>query len=129
MSVEVNTSRAVFGKRKFTEVVDTDFSTFGLGDEGLPISIEEFFNLYEDIYLDIPLTGENSHTYLINRSSELVNVDTENTETALLFQEINDLREQVSSGSILQSELVQAQLEIQRLEDRVSNLQSLLAER
>jgi hypothetical protein len=129
MARSIDVRKTVYENSKYREVVDTQFSSFGTGATGeLPISIPEFFRFYEDLYLDIPLTGNNSHTFLINRSSELVNVDTENAEVSLLFEEINDLREQVAQQSAKIAELTEGSVQALELEQQVGTLENQLQE-
>ena len=123
MAREVFVRKTVYDSKKYKEVVNTNFSSFGVdAGEQLPITIQEFFDLYEDLYLNIPLTGENSHTALINRSSELVNAERENAEITLLFQEINDLREQLADSSNRIAELSESSLEAEELRQQVGTL-------
>lgn len=98
MAEELNLYRQVFGQNTYRRVIDTEFRQ--LVDpqqiEEDPVTVERFFELYEELFFQIPLTGEtNSHEYLVNRSSEYIGgaVITDNEKA--LIEEINSLRQQL----------------------------------
>lgn len=98
---EVNLNRQVFNKQKFNNTVDTSFSELGVQpidpsffDINLA-TIEDFFTLYDKFFFEIPKEGDvNSHTFLINESSNYVGAQQNNEEIQALLQEIADLREE-----------------------------------
>ncbi len=99
MPQELNLYREVFGQNTYRRVVSTEFTQLvdptptEVEDD---FTIERFFELYEQLFFQIPLTGEtNSHEYLVNRSSEYIGgaVITDNEKA--LIQEINSLRQQL----------------------------------
>jgi hypothetical protein len=99
MSQELNLYREVYGQNTYTRVVDTQFrELIDPVDEQVTedVSVERFFELYEQLFLQIPVNGElNSHEYLVMRSSEyLGGAVITNNEKALL-EEINSLRQQL----------------------------------
>jgi hypothetical protein len=99
MSQELNLYREVYGQNTYTRVVDTQFrELIDPVDEQVieDVSVEQFFELYEQLFLQIPVNGElNSHEYLVMRSSEyLGGAVITNNEKALL-EEINSLRQQL----------------------------------
>lgn len=99
MSQELNLYREVYGQNTYTRVVDTQFrELIDPVDEQVTedVSVEQFFGLYEQLFLQIPVNGElNSHEYLVMRSSEyLGGAVITNNEKALL-EEINSLRQQL----------------------------------
>jgi len=99
MSQELNLYREVYGQNTYTRVVDTQFrELIDPVDEQVieDVSVEQFFELYEQLFLQIPVNGElNSHEYLVMRSSEyLGGAVITNNEIALL-EEINSLRQQL----------------------------------
>ena len=99
MSQEINLYKEVYGQNTYKRVVDTQFTqlvqaTTDQVEEDA--TVERFFELYEQLFFQIPLTGEiNSHEYLVNRSSEYLggSVITDNEKS--LIQEINSLRQQL----------------------------------
>jgi hypothetical protein len=99
MSRELNLYREVYGQNTYTRVIDTQFrELIDPVDEQVieDVSVEQFFELYEQLFLQIPVNGElNSHEYLVMRSSEyLGGAVITNNEKALL-EEINSLRQQL----------------------------------
>jgi hypothetical protein len=98
MAEELNLYREVYGQNTYRRVIDTEFRQL-IEPEVIvedTITVERFFELYEELFFQIPLTGEiNSHEYLVNTSSEFIGgaVLTENEKG--LIQEINSLRQQL----------------------------------
>jgi len=71
---KVDLRKTVYNKNQFNRVVGgREFTTFTTPLLEESITVEEFFQAYEDLFLTIPVNGNNkSHEYLIRRSSELV---------------------------------------------------------
>ena len=90
----VQIRKTVYNRAQAAKIVDRSFQTFAQAEEvEEPLTVEEFFQEYERLYLDIPLTGEtNSHEYLIGRSSELVQFDQQIQDIQPLLDEIAQLR-------------------------------------
>lgn len=99
MSEELNLYREVYGQNTYRRVVDTNFTQ--LVDQGSEeveedITVERFFELYEQLFFEIPLTGDiNSHEYLVNRSSEFIGGAVVTDNEKALLEEINSLRQQL----------------------------------
>jgi hypothetical protein len=90
-------NRTVFKKEAYENAIDTSFAQVSTPPIPLEdtISIEEFFNLYDILFYDIPTTGEvNSHTYIAQTSGDYVNFDQINNEVQALLDEITELRKQ-----------------------------------
>jgi hypothetical protein len=99
MSQEINLYKEVFGQNTYKRVIDTQFtqlaetSTDQVEEDN---TVERFFELYEQLFFQIPLTGEiNSHEYLVNRSSEYLGGSVVTNNEKALIQEINSLRQQL----------------------------------
>lgn len=98
--MNVKLVRQVFDKNKFKETVDTSFSE--LGNQQDPTffdinlaTVEDFFTLYNKFFFEIPKEGEvNSHTFLIQESSDYVNFNPNQEEIEALLEEIAELREE-----------------------------------
>ena len=98
MGKDIQIKKTVYSKKNFDKVIDRKFKTFVLDEEESQVSIEEFFALYDELFYDIPVLGENqSHEYIINRSSELVEIETDTQDIEPLLDEIATLREQILS--------------------------------
>jgi hypothetical protein len=96
MANDIQLQKTVFGKVDFSKVVDTSFKTFTQPvPEEDPDTPEELFRLYDKLYYSIDLEGEeNSHRYLVNKSSELLNFDAVTEDIQPLLDEIAQLREE-----------------------------------
>lgn len=106
MGKDIQIKKTVYSKKNFDKVIDRKFKTFVLDEEETQVSIEEFFALYDELFYDIPVLGENqSHEYIINRSSELVEIETDTQDIEPLLDEIATLREQILS---LNQQLIEA---------------------
>lgn len=97
MSKTISTNKTVYNKEQFDKTIDRSFKNFiTIPDAVTEVTIEEFFDAYEELYLRIPAEGEdNSHTYLIKKSSELVDFDKDTEDIQPLLDEISQLREQL----------------------------------
>jgi hypothetical protein len=96
MSRDIQIKKTVYTKTDFDKVVDRSFKTFVAPTQETEVTVEEFFVLYDELFYDIPVLGETqSHQYLINKSSELVEVRTDTQDIQPLLDEIAVLREQI----------------------------------
>lgn len=96
MSEQVQLNKTVYGKITYPNVINTEFTqlirTAPETDTG-GITIDEFFQAYNDLFFEIPIDGEfNSHLELIKRSTEYVGVNQTSDEVEALLTEINQLR-------------------------------------
>lgn len=81
-------NKTIYSKVSFEDKIDTGFNE--LTSNQLSISIEEFFDLYNEMFFDIPKEGENSHSTIIQTSLDYVN-DYENPLQALLDAQASEL--------------------------------------
>ena len=97
MGNNIKIQKTVYKKDSFGKVVDRDFKSFITEEDTNNFkTVEQFFKDYEDLYLDIPLEGEgSSHKYLIERSSELVQIQEALLDIQPLLDEIAELRDQL----------------------------------
>ena len=98
MAEELNLFRQVYGQNTYRRVIDTEFRQLVEQDDITEdnITVDRFFEIYEEIFFQIPLTGEiNSHEYLVNRSSEFIGGAILTDNEKALIQEINSLRQQL----------------------------------
>jgi hypothetical protein len=98
-------------------VLNTEFTQLGV--KTIPQQIEEqptvedFFDLYNTLFYDIPQFGEtNSHEFLIQKSSEYINFEPNQDEIIALQNEISQLR----------IELLDTQKQIIELQTSSSNM-------
>lgn len=94
----IRLNKTVFDKTNYTKIVDTQFAEL-VPQQKQPIiavelpSIDQFFNFYNQLFYTIPKTGDtNSHTYLIQQSSNYVGDMQVNEDVQALLDEIDQLR-------------------------------------
>jgi hypothetical protein len=97
MANSIKISKTVFNKDQFKKVVDTNFKSFAQPiavDEDL--TVEQFFAEYENLFYEIPSTGDSqSHQYLVEKSSEVVDFEKDTEDIQPLLDEITQLRQQI----------------------------------
>ena len=93
----LNLRKTVLTKTGYSNAIDTSFSELVTPPPPLEetISVEQFFDLYNSIFYDIPAEGDiNSHQFLIERSREYIGVsETTDEEIQVLLDEITSLRQ------------------------------------
>lgn len=95
MANEIKIQKTVFDKEQFKKVVNNEFTTFVQpAEEDTGVTVAEFFENYRTLYYEIPLTGDNSHTTIIEESSKLVDFERDSENIQPLLDEIANLREQ-----------------------------------
>ena len=97
MAENVNFNKQVYNKGDYTKVIDTSFKQLGVQSIQEQIdeqpNINDFFEMYNDLFYDIPELGEvNSHEFLIKKSSEYINFEANQEEILALQNEIAQLR-------------------------------------
>jgi len=102
MKTNVNFSNnpPIFSKEEYFRVIDTSFNQLGVKPLSQQIeeqpTVEEFFEMYNDLFYNIPEFGEtNSHEFLIQKSSEYINFNPNQDEIIALQNEISQLREEL----------------------------------
>jgi len=99
MQETVKVQRTVFGKNTYSNVVDTQFTQLSITPPAVsvtpPLDVPGFFNGYNNLFYDIPLSGSYSgsagmsHLDLVNRSSAYIGISYND-----LITEIMELRTQ-----------------------------------
>lgn len=98
MSENISLLQNVYDKQQYKNTVNVEFvdATSGALAPTVPLpSTVEFFEYYNRLFFDIPKTGNNSHTTLIDRSTSYVGNEKQSAEINALVQEINGLRETI----------------------------------
>ena len=100
MEQELNLNKEVYGRATYTKVIDSSFSELytavTASVEVAPVGVEEFFNIYNELFFQIPATGEvNSHEYLVARSTEYLGGGVLTDNEKAYIEEINSLRQQL----------------------------------
>lgn len=112
-NTKIQVRKTVYDNVGLSKIVDREFRTFvEVPDEQDTDTVDELFRLYDKLYLEVPAEGDtNSHRYLVQKSSELLNVDLDNQAIQPLLDEIAQLRQ----------ELLEANQEIASLNIQVAN--------
>ena len=100
MAKDISLNKEVFNKRDYIKAIDTSFKELGVSTPQEQIdntpTVQEFFNLYEELFYEIDELGENnSHEYLIKTSTEYINFNNNDELVEALQREIADLREEL----------------------------------
>ena len=96
---EVTLTKTNFGRTSYTQTINTEFTQLVppspvTVEDNLP-TVNDFFNDYNALFFQIPKTGDNSHTTLIESSTEYIGYNPQSQELQALQQEITFLREQL----------------------------------
>jgi hypothetical protein len=99
MSEKISLVKQIRGINTYTNAIDTEFTELITPipqEEVVTPTVEEFFNLYDQLFFDISPSGDiNSHEYLIARSTDYVGGSIIDPEKQALVEEINSLRQQL----------------------------------
>lgn len=99
MSNNIQLIKEIYGINTYSKAVDTSFSeliTPAVPVTASVVTVEDFFQYYEDLFFEIPVSGStNSHQYLVNRSQEYLGGSVIDAEKQALIEEINSLRQQL----------------------------------
>jgi hypothetical protein len=102
MSKVINLEKILIERTTLPNITDVDFKTFiqPITDDST-LSIEEFFNQYEELFFDIPKQGNsNSHEYIIQKSSDYINYQKSTEDIQPLLDEIASLRQQLLQANL-----------------------------
>lgn len=103
MSEKVQITKQVYRKDTYQNVIDTEFSQLiqpvtQVEDQGP--TVDEFFQIYNELFFEIPKTGDtNSHQVLIDQSSQYVGDEYVNPLIAELQAEITSLKQQILNSN------------------------------
>ena len=114
MAQKIDTKKKVFNKDQYPKTINTQFSELGVTSITDAIeettTVEEFFQLYDEMFYDIPALGnKNSHQYLVETSGEYINFEENNEIVEALQQEITSLREELLNTQVELAETVSGQ--------------------
>tara|TARA_R100001509_G_scaffold31799_1_gene16896 strand:- start:4316 stop:4765 length:450 start_codon:yes stop_codon:yes gene_type:complete len=114
MSENIEFSKQVFNKKQYEKVIDTSFKQLGVESveeilQQQP-TVTEFFQLYNELFYNINELGENnSHEFLIKKSSEYIKFEEKNEIIEALQNEIAQLRTELLDT---QKQLIESQTEM-----------------
>lgn len=95
---KINLTKEIRGINTYRNVINTDFNEFITQETPIvppTLNIFDFFRLYDELFFSIPLTGENSHTSIVERSSQYLGSNIIDVEKQALIEEINTLKQQI----------------------------------
>ncbi len=95
MNQLLNIHKNVINKEIYPKIIDINFTQLIKPQEEVnnDVSLEQFFELYESKFYEIPIEGElYSHKYMIKKGTEYVGETQNIEEIDLLLEEINQLR-------------------------------------
>ena len=95
---QIPIEKQVFDKNGFGRVIDTQFHQLlnNQSEETPEFTIEDFFELYENLFYQIPKEGDtNSHRYILEKEADYLGVIVNQDDIQALLEEITNLRQQV----------------------------------
>jgi hypothetical protein len=99
MSENIPIEKQVFDKNTFIKVIDTQFHQLlnnQVAEETPTFTIDDFFELYEQLFYQIPKEGDtNSHMYIIQKEADYLGIIINQDDIQALLDEITTLRQQV----------------------------------
>ena len=91
--------KTVFNKDTYGRVVNTQFSQLlnqEATEDTLSFTVDDFFQLYEELFYQIPKEGDtNSHQYILRKEADYLGVSISQDDIQALLNEITSLRQQV----------------------------------
>ena len=106
---QIPIEKEVFNKNTYNKVIDNQFKQLinNTPDEELPVfTIEDFFQLYEQLFYQIPKDGEvNSHSYIIQKETDYLGIIISQDDIQALLDEITILRQEVLESQTTINEL------------------------
>jgi len=103
---ELSLNKKLYDKSAYLNTINTEFTELvpPVPEEVASITVEEFFESYNELFYEIPKKGEiNSHEYIIKQSTNYVGSQTITDDIQALLDEITSLREE---NLILQQNIV-----------------------
>ena len=106
---QIPIQKTVFNKDDFNKVVDTQFSQLINNqqiEETPSFTLDDFFQLYEDLFDQIPREGDiNSHQYILQKEADYLGVQINQDDLQALLDEITSLRQEVLDSQTIINEL------------------------
>ena len=106
---QIPVQKTVFNKDTYGRVINTQFSQFlnqNAVEETLSFTIDDFFQLYDELFYQIEKEGDvNSHRYILQREADYLGVSISQDDIQALLNEITSLRQQVLESQTTINEL------------------------
>jgi len=88
----LNINKEAYNKEQLTSLIDIEFKEFLSTNK---FDINQFFNIYNELYYNIPIEGSNSHTTLVERSNDMLENGYFEDERNELLEKIKELEEKI----------------------------------
>jgi hypothetical protein len=98
---QIPVQKTVFNKDTYSRVIDTQFhQLINQGAAEAPsFTVDDFFQLYEDLFYQIPKEGDsNSHQYILKKEADYLGVNISQDDIQALLNEITSLRQEILSA-------------------------------
>ena len=106
---QIPVQKTVFNKDTYGRVVNTQFSQFlnqNAVEETLSFTVDDFFQLYDELFYQIEKEGDtNSHQYILRKEADYLGVSISQDDIQALLNEITSLRQQVLESQTTINEL------------------------
>jgi hypothetical protein len=98
---DISFDKNIFSKDNFNKVIDTRFKQLvGIQPSESNITLDDFFQMYEDLFFEIPKEGDiQSHRYILNKTADYLGVK---------ISEENDIQALLDEITLLRGELLDA---------------------
>lgn len=95
----LNLRKKLYNKEAYLNTINTQFNELLPTPSPTPvevvITVDEFFQIYENLFYEIPKEGSvNSHEYLVKQSTEYIGAQGISSEIQALLDEITFLRQE-----------------------------------
>ena len=87
-------NKKIYTTQESDKLIDKSFKELGRKTEGT--SLTNFFEIYYNLFLEIPKSGINSHATLASRSNRYIGLQQTNVELNRANKIIKDLRDKIS---------------------------------
>jgi hypothetical protein len=93
----IKLNRNIFIKGDFEKVIDTEFKQLVKSIPTTTFTLDDFFELYENLFENISKEGDiKSHRYILIKTAEYLGVNiNENIDIQILLDEITSLRQEL----------------------------------
>ena len=108
---QIPIEKTVYDKNTFSKVIDTQFSQLlnNQPTEETTFTIDDFFQLYESLFYQIPKEGDiNSHRYIIEKEADYLGIIINQDDIQALLDEITTLRQQVLDNQTIINDLTKS---------------------
>ena len=105
---QIPVQKTVFNKDTYSRVIDTQFSQFTSQgeEETLSFTVDDFFELYDQVFYQIPREGDtDSHQYILQREADYLGINLSQDDVQALLDEITTLRQQLLDSQTIINEL------------------------